>query len=292
MQASLQNTSSENYYFVLVILIFFFIMALVQTFQKLKTYRALQYTPRSKIRSAAQGFVELQGIQEAQSKQTLLSPITFTPCTSYYYRIEKWVKRSDTGGSWETCFEESTSTPFLMHDETGYCWIFPKNAEIVSADETVKYSFSRIPWYLNHNPAASKTRWTRFWEVFTDIVLSLFIKQYRHREQMLKPGDPFYGCGYFETHYDLSNTRFSELLREANTSLNQKLEPFSINTADFSEETIINTLSKGPKNNATHTFLIANLPEKKVSSHTRWQIGFLLLTDLILLGCLVYFLGF
>jgi len=62
--------------------------------------RVMEDMPTSKVRSAAQGFVELAGMQHALEDKPLLAPLTQNSCTWWSYVIEKKKRsRSSKGQS-------------------------------------------------------------------------------------------------------------------------------------------------------------------------------------------------
>jgi len=274
----LKTTVPEQYYFVLALLIFFLILALVRTFQSLKAYRAVKHTPTSKIRSAAQGFVELIGKQSALHEAPQVSPLSFSPCTWYRYRIERWVQRGKNS-YWETQHEENSNAPFLIQDDTGQCWVFPKGADCLTRTSIVKYSPDGRPWYENHSPRAKESSGQWLWRVLTMIVSSLLFQQcYRHREELMSPGDPFYGLGLFQSHYPGKNAALLLLLDEAK-------HPHP----DEATHLPLNTLSQGNPDNPC-PFVIANSPQKKVITQERITLTLLTLVDLTLLAGLAYYI--
>jgi len=285
----IKGTVPGSYYFILFLIGIFLIISLVRTFQALKAYRDSKNTPTSKIRSAAQGFVELQGKQVAIEDQPCLSPLSFMPCTWYRYIIEEWVQR-EKSGSWELRHEESSSLPFLIQDDTGQCWVFPKEADFITDKTQVKYSSNGIPWYRNHDPHHKPGAWERFWVILSTIVVALLVRQtYRHREWFMSPGDFFYGLGLFRTHYPGKIAELQPLLQEAQQPALFAHNVRILKTADTLTQVPLNTLSHGTPNDPC-TFLIANVPQNTIIIRERIRIGMLLLTDLVLLGGLVWLL--
>lgn len=63
--------------------------------------RHLLDTPTSKIRSAAQGYVEFYGVLHVCGEAQLLGPLTNTPCLWWRYKIEEYTA-SGKKRSWRT----------------------------------------------------------------------------------------------------------------------------------------------------------------------------------------------
>lgn len=89
--------------------------------------RAILDTPTSRVMSAAQGYVELEGRAEALSGSVLLSPMSSLPCLWYQYSLYRRVN-----DRWQLVEEGRSDRPFLLRDATGVCEIDPDGAEIHS----------------------------------------------------------------------------------------------------------------------------------------------------------------
>lgn len=73
--------------------------------------RHLLDTPTSKIRSAAQGYVEFYGVLQAHNDAQLLGPLTRTPCLWWHYKIEEY-RSNGKERSW--CVVESGTSEALL----------------------------------------------------------------------------------------------------------------------------------------------------------------------------------
>ena len=136
--------------------------------------RAIVDTPTSRIRSAAQGHVELSGRGMLPADSRNKGPLTGLPCTWWSYKIEDRGRRSRfpylSGSnfgdprSW-SCVDSGISTePFVLDDGTGQCLVDPRGAEVFPSVTTVWYGTTawpdvRIPggggvlgWLLDHIP--------------------------------------------------------------------------------------------------------------------------------------------
>ena len=127
----------------------------------LRRYRLISDLPLSNIASAAQGYVELQGIGQKRSDAALISRVTLLPCLWYRYRIEE---RRGSRNQWTTMESGTSDLAFEIGDRSGTCVIDPEGAEVISArtDVTVRAG-------------------------------------YRYTEEMILPGDPVYALGEFTT---------------------------------------------------------------------------------------------
>jgi hypothetical protein len=111
----------------------------------LRIARAIEDTPTSRVRSAAQGYVELAGRCRAMDGTQNLAPLTQRPCVWWRYRIQQ--KKASGGGrreSWTTINSGHSVLPFLLDDGTGQCIVQPDGAEILTAESTTWYGAT--PW--------------------------------------------------------------------------------------------------------------------------------------------------
>src|SRR5690554_4836817 len=145
--------------------------------------RFLLYTPTSKVRSAAQGYVELYGFVGEQAEQ-LQAPLTGEPCAWWSYRIEEYQRSGNNKHhSWRT-LDSKTSKAFLrFEDDTGHCLINPEGARVIPV--------SRQVWQGNdrHPQAPQPQHWLN--------ILVMGRRRYRYTEERLHSGDPLYVIGHF-----------------------------------------------------------------------------------------------
>jgi E3 Ubiquitin ligase len=94
-------------------------------FTLLQRKRLMANTPRSTIRSAAIGLVEVSG--RAAGPYTLISPLSQSEC--FYYRAVAW-QAKDEEKRWRKAADEKLYAPFFVEDETGAGMVDPRAAEI------------------------------------------------------------------------------------------------------------------------------------------------------------------
>jgi E3 Ubiquitin ligase len=102
-------------------LYFFFI-----GFQLLARKRLLLMTPTSRIRSAAMGLVEVNGM--ATGPNTVPAPITGKLC--FLYHTTAWQQREGKKQEWEKVADETLHLPFFLDDTTGQLLIEPLGADL------------------------------------------------------------------------------------------------------------------------------------------------------------------
>ena len=143
--------------------------------------RYLQDTPTSKIRSAAQGYVELYGVLQ-EHKASLQARLTGKPCLWWRFKVEEY-SSGEKRNSWRVVKSGSSEACFLLSDGTGECLIDPKGAEIRPATKEV--------WQSDQAPLTMGGGGLFDW--FSSG------KQYRYTEERLHQGEPLYAIGGFRT---------------------------------------------------------------------------------------------
>jgi hypothetical protein len=112
-------------------------------FRNWRLARLIDDTPRSRIRSAAQGYVELGGRAHLPPQAVNCSPLTGRPCVWWLYRIER-ARVGNRGSRWEVVDRNVSTQVFLIEDETGACLVNPQGADVRPAETTVWYGAE--PW--------------------------------------------------------------------------------------------------------------------------------------------------
>jgi hypothetical protein len=95
-------------------------------FRVYREYRVLADTPEIPIRSIAMGLAQIHG--KAKGQQTVLSPVTKTPCFFYKVDIERWV-RDKNGGHWSHATTHAEGVRFYLEDATGKVLVDAHGAE-------------------------------------------------------------------------------------------------------------------------------------------------------------------
>jgi hypothetical protein len=95
-------------------------------FRLLARKRLLLTTPTSKIRSAAMGLVEVNGM--AAGPYTMPAPITGKPC--FLYHTTAWQQRDGKKDEWDKIADETLHLPFFIDDSTGQLLVEPLGADL------------------------------------------------------------------------------------------------------------------------------------------------------------------
>ncbi|MCO6059972.1 E3 ubiquitin ligase family protein [Pseudomonas sp. MOB-449] len=151
--------------------------------RRLAQARLLLDTPTSKIRSAAQGYVELYGMLHPQGDGQLSAPLTGKPCLWWRYRIEEY-SESGKNKSWRVVDSGVSEAWLRLADATGECLIDPRGAEVRPATRQVWTGHQRHP---------------RGALVSGGLRGLLSGGEYRYTEERLHANEPLYAIGDFRT---------------------------------------------------------------------------------------------
>jgi E3 Ubiquitin ligase len=170
-------------------------------FHYLRRARIIENTPTSRVASAAQGYVELQGLCEPFAGTVQQAPLSKFDCVWYSYCTEKHVSGSRGKSEWRTIHSGRSEAPFALRDASGVCVIDPRGAEVTPA--------SRDVWYGNTE-----------WPLAGPQLQAGFFKSndYRYTEERLHPQDFLYALGLFRT-VDPNNAQGSTLSDEVKALL-------------------------------------------------------------------------
>jgi len=173
----------SDYLVLLAILIGVFAYLVYYCHGAFRSFRFVDGTATSKIRSAAQGFVELKGLGEWLSGDSIASPFSDSRCVWYHCTIEKR-KKSGKRSSWSNISDQCSSALFRLVDDTGWCVIDPDHAQVLPETD--------ITWY-GHNigdrsQPPKRARWLHF-----------SMGNYRFRERLIRPATALYALGEFST---------------------------------------------------------------------------------------------
>ena len=151
--------------------------------RRLAQARHLLDTPTSKIRSAAQGYVEFYGVLGEQADTAIVAPLTGKPCLWWRFRIEEY-QSSGKNRSWRLLESGSSEGWLLLDDGSGSCLIDPRGAEVRPSTREV--------WRgsLRHPRGPAKSGWAALFSVG---------KSYRYTEERLHAGQPLYAIGAFRS---------------------------------------------------------------------------------------------
>lgn len=182
---------TDDFWIFCGILIVLSIGGAMLAFWKLNKLRLIQDTPTSKIRSAAQGYVELEGLALALPGEPVTSPLSQHPCIWWKYSIEEKRHSQSHGRSntrWVTIESDTSHDLFELKDATGNCVVDPEGARVIPNQRLTWYGSTRRP---HKRPTRSRI---------------MGLGKYRYREQIIKIGSPLYALGWFRTEGGIAHT--------------------------------------------------------------------------------------
>ena len=156
--------------------------------RRLAQARLLEDTPTSKIRSAAQGYVELYGVLLAGPGEPLRAPLTGQACLWWRYRIEE-LQSDGRSRAWRVLDSACSEGWLGFADGSGQCLIDPQGAEVRPLHRQVWYGDQRHPRRApDSGPLLA--------------LLGTLLgagQRYRYVEERLQAGDPLYALGEFQS---------------------------------------------------------------------------------------------
>ncbi len=150
--------------------------------------RLLRDVPSANIRSAAQGYVRLQGRARALGGEPIVAPLSGRTCVWYRFVVEQRERDAEHDailGGWESHETGSSEGIFGLDDGTGLCVIDPEGAEITPAKVVKWRGISPRPGFA----PKSTERWN----------LVFGRGAYRYTEARIDDGDLLGALGHFET---------------------------------------------------------------------------------------------
>lgn len=103
--------------------------------RRVRDKRTIENIPTSPISGVTYGVAEVKGTVElAEGTETLIAPMTSSPCVWYQYKIED----KDDSHNWETIHSEERHVGFTCRDATGAIDVAPADARVYATTETVR----------------------------------------------------------------------------------------------------------------------------------------------------------
>lgn len=163
--------------------------------------RLLDDLPTSKVRSAAQGYVELEGWARMMPGEPIYAPLSGQPCAWYSYRIEHRARDSEgRDRGWRTLESDRSNAIFHLDDGTGCCIIDPEGADVTPA--------IRLRWRGYTARPGAAPRETGFWARL------LSTGSYRYTECRIGEYDRLYAVGLFVGLGDREAVSLSDEVRD------------------------------------------------------------------------------
>ncbi len=213
-------------------------------FKKFLSKRKIEETARSKISSAAQGLVEVEG----QAWPTIARKcLDGRPVCFWGIRVQEY-RRSGKSSSWHTVYSYSTSDEVLVLDESGACLVCPQQAQLEITERTIprsKMSSVQMEFLVAAAPMTARyfSGGAGFWNSFTG-------GNIRVVETKLLAGGPVYVRGDFRTNIDQTHavavgdiTSYSGQLKKMGSTAYQRVMFDANRDNKLSEDELINGYS-------------------------------------------------
>ena len=168
--------------------------------------RMIENVPTAKIRSAAQGYVELSGRTKLMDGPVIISPLTGNTCVWYSYKIEERVnsfhRDKNSHSNWRVVQQKRSEELFILEDDTGRCVIDPDDADVIATNKKTWHKHQVIP-------------------------------PRRYTEELITEGELLYAIGLFKTVADVEDRKIRQqvahLLRQWKNDPNQLIHLYDSN---------------------------------------------------------------
>ncbi len=201
MAANIRRLPPGEFWLVWAMLLLGAATAFYYAFRQWHRARIIEDVPTAKIRSAPQGYVELEGVGKMMEGEPIISPLTMKHCLWFRYKVERkeviYIKGSRTT-RWRLVEQGESDALFLLEDETGQCVIDPEGAEVTPLDKLVWYGDSPRP---PHVPLLGRGGIG-------------FGGRYRYTETFIMAGQPLYVLGRFQTIRAVDGDSRADIARE------------------------------------------------------------------------------
>lgn len=185
MQAEVRALAAPEFWFATAFVAALTLGALYAFVRAFHRARLIEDIPTSKIRSAAQGYVELQGFGKLLDGPPIIAPLTGRTCTWFDFSVEKREVVQTKNGSqtrWRKIRSGTSDALFILEDGTGRCLVDPEGATVIPDEADTWYGHT--PW-----PSADLGGHDRLFAT----------GDYRYRERRLMPEESLYALGEFRT---------------------------------------------------------------------------------------------
>jgi len=191
-------------------------------FRAWRENRLVEDTAASRVRSAAQGYLELKGRGIPMPNSRSFAPLTGKACTWWRYKIEERTSSGKSRG-WTTVGSDTSAVPFILDDGTGQCLVDPRGAEVFPNAKDVWYGSTSWPDVRIPDGVG-------FFGKLADALLAG--GRYRYTEYRMQPNEPVCALGAFRSggNAPLSPDRaVTELLHAWKQDQKTLLERFDLN---------------------------------------------------------------
>lgn len=179
----------------MIVALFLSFICLYNILSYLKRRRSILDTPTSKLRSAAQGYVELNGIADVADDfggESLRAPLTGQECIWYRYSIERYVEAGNYS-RWSIIEDGSSHSAFKLVDGNAFCYVFPDGADVTT--------HRRQQWTGSEARPFIPSSFSNYSSALRSMLPINYGVRYRYTEEIMCEGDFIFALGNFETCY-------------------------------------------------------------------------------------------
>lgn len=122
--------------------------AVYRVFLSLRRDRFAADTPLAHIRSAAQGYVHLEGEAGPPPEGPISAPLSGRPCVWWDYKIERHQRTANNRDEWHVTDSAASVAPFSLRDKDGECLVGPVGADVRPTSRDIWYGEAPRPTCL------------------------------------------------------------------------------------------------------------------------------------------------
>lgn len=148
------------------------VYAVYRFFTSLRRDRFAADTPLARIRSAAQGYVHLEGQAGPPPEGPIAAPLSGMPCVWWDYKIEQRTSVGNNRNEWRVIDRAASVAPFSLRDADGDCLVGPVGADVTPTSHQTWYGDASRPACL---PGPEGRAWGPD-------------RNYRYTERLICPG--------------------------------------------------------------------------------------------------------
>jgi hypothetical protein len=180
--------SPEDYEFVFGASILAALISFYFFVRNWKRLRIIEDTPTARLRSAHQGYIELEGKGQFIDDRPIYAPLSNHLCLWYCSQIEQQETFTENGRTqtrWNVVYRNISDHRFKLTDGLSSCYVDPGDAEVNGHEKLV--------WYGN-------TEWPiRTQLLESQSIIHAVANSYRYSEWLILPGQSLYILGQFTT---------------------------------------------------------------------------------------------
>jgi len=310
---SVIQMSTGQFWGSFTVLVLLALLAFYGLFRFFSRARLIEDTPTSRLRSAAQGYIEVMGVADLLPGTPIIAPLSLLQCIWYSYKIEEKRTRSHKGRQesyWAKVESGTSDGLFRLRDTDGECIVDPDGAEVTPSISQTWYGMSRHPGGAPTVGVGGSGMGNMLARVgISNISVKFgFGDRYRYSEQRIPPATDIYVIGQYRTlggggdpgdrHQEIGlllrdwKKNQAEMLARFDTNGDGEIDLVEWDTARRTAETEVDAALRerqaaAPVNVVAKTgigrrpFIISTRSQHEMARSYRWSAA----------GCLVAFLG-